>query len=53
MDGDREENWVVYGVTELGEQWLLDNQSKLELQTRKTPKKDDYTSEISDADIPF
>ncbi len=51
--GDREENWVVYGVTELGEQWLLENQSKLELQTRKTPKKEEYVPEISNDDIPF
>jgi hypothetical protein len=51
--GDNDEHWIVYGVTEHGEAWLVENQSKLELQTRESREKKAVSSEIGDDDIPF
>jgi hypothetical protein len=52
-EGDRDQSWIVYSLTKLGEEWLLDNQCKLELQTRKSLEKKELVPEISDDDIPF
>lgn len=48
-NGDRYDNWFV---TELGEEWLVDNQHKLNLGL--PPQEDGLTSQyIKDEDIPF
>jgi len=48
-EGD--ESWTVYGITEGGEEWLVDNQAELELQIR--PRHPDASGELPDEDIPF
>jgi hypothetical protein len=51
---DGYESWVVYCLTEEGEAWLIENQSKLELRTpRPRAKMADYEDAIKDEDIPF
>jgi hypothetical protein len=48
---DESEAWVVYGITEHGEMWLVENQTKLELRLR--PRQTEASFEIKDEDIPF
>jgi|GEM_PF-298668 len=50
-DNDGTEGWVVYGITEDGETWLVENQAKLELRLR--PRQTEASLEIKDEDIPF
>jgi hypothetical protein len=57
---DGSEAWIVYGITEAGESWLIENQSKLELKTSKpavwqTASFDNFSqaTQITDDDIPF
>jgi hypothetical protein len=46
--------FVLYRVTEAGESWLLDNQSKLQLRLQKGQKTDRLEDGgISDDDVPF
>jgi hypothetical protein len=51
--GEFDSHWIVYRITEQGETWLEDNQSKLELRTR--PRLADHVSKVKpdDDDIPF
>ncbi len=52
---DGNEPYVVYGLTEQGEGWLVENQSLLELKTPKaeSSSKIGYADSITDEDIPF
>jgi hypothetical protein len=48
------EGWVVYSLTPDGEEWLVENQFKLQLRTLRThPSVADHHTEIKDEDIPF
>ena len=63
--GDYENHWIVYSITEAGEDWLVANQSKLQLSAgrpREASKATETTdparefsqaTEITDDDIPF
>ena len=46
---DGNEAWVMYGITEGGEAWLVENQTELEVRVR-SPQ---LNNEITDEDIPF
>jgi hypothetical protein len=50
-----DERWAVYGVTQEGEAWLLENQSRLQVQVHSRRVPDDLVTatEITDDDIPF
>jgi len=48
---DGAESWAVYSITEDGEMWLVENQTKLELRLR--PRQPEASDEIKDEDIPF
>jgi len=52
---DYEERYVVYGLTQEGEDWLLANQTLLQIQAAAArPKKEPYADQgITDEDIPF
>jgi DNA-binding PadR family transcriptional regulator len=50
--GDYDQRWIVYSITEAGEDWLVANQGKLELRTGRARELRKAT-EISDEDIPF
>jgi hypothetical protein len=52
-EGD--ERWAVYGVTEKGESWLLENQARLQVRahSRSRPTDEIEAHEITDDDIPF
>jgi hypothetical protein len=50
--GDYDNHWIVYSITELGEDWLVSNQSKLQLNTGR-PREFSESTEITDEDIPF
>lgn len=52
-EGNNDERWVSYAITEEGETWLTENQGKLELRVRPRPAIASYEAEISDDDIPF
>jgi hypothetical protein len=46
--------YVVYGLTEKGEDWLVENQALIELNTSKARRdRKDTDSGITDDDIPF
>lgn len=49
--GDYDNRWIVYSITEAGEDWLVANQAKLELRTSRP--RESGTAEITDDDIPF
>jgi len=51
--GDPYESWVVYALTEEGESWLIENQSKLEIRKSRPALLADYDNEVKDEDIPF
>ena len=50
-----DEHWTVYSITERGEDWLVENQNKLELRVRPRATVASYEPdvEIKDEDIPF
>lgn len=50
-DNDGNDAWVVYSMTEIGETWLVENQTKLEVRLRPRPL--ESSNEIKDEDIPF
>jgi|WetSurMetagenome_2_1015567.scaffolds.fasta_scaffold187466_1 hypothetical protein len=50
--GDFDNRWIVYSITDEGEAWLVANQAKLELRIGRTRQTSSET-EISDDDIPF
>jgi hypothetical protein len=57
-DGD--ERWAVYGVTEDGEAWLLENQAELQVRVHQRRNDPSYAAadlakavEVTDDDIPF
>jgi len=51
-DGDLNDKWIVYSITEAGEEWLMANQGKLELRSGRAREVISAT-EITDEDIPF
>lgn len=54
-DNDGAERWAVYSVTESGETWMLQNQSKFQVRIHARPVSDDLVDStgITDDDIPF
>jgi hypothetical protein len=48
-----DEHWTVYGITERGEDWLVENQTKLELRVRQRANVTSNDNKIEDEDIPF
>ncbi len=52
-EGNYDQQWTAYSITEQGEEWLVENQTKLELRTRPRPMVPAHVNEIKDEDIPF
>jgi hypothetical protein len=48
-----EDPYAVYGLSKLGEDWLIDNQSLLALRRQPSPERSQETIGITDDDVPF
>ena len=48
-----DERWVVYAITQKGEDWLVANQTKLQIETKLYTDSKVLSAGITDEDIPF